>query len=270
MERMGGSQMKTKSLCTSIAMAGVGYVVSWMFVPPAPGNMVRHSLRAVTWVRSSTQTGTAEGSGFFVGDHLVVTSYHVVAGSKRIVVEAYTGRRSKVTKIVAASRLKDFAVLRISETAPCVLRPAHGMRAGDDVFALGAPLGMRDTVTKGVLSQLLSGPFGERLVQHTAPISPGSSGGPLLDANGNVVGLNNFYLDEGQNLNFALDIGVVEKAIRRSDDGSGEQIQSRLKGLYERVCLKFSIAFEAVRQPAWEYFLRSDGEILRRPSHSKK
>lgn len=255
--------MKLKALFTSILMGGIGYLTSWLSKPPTPANMVHHALRAVTLIRSAGRGGVTEGSGFFVSDHLVVTSYHVIEGLRSIGVETYDGRRYRVLKVVAANPHKDFAVLKIGGMAPLALKPAGREHVGDEVFTLGAPMGMPDSVSNGIVSQLRRGPSGEPLIQHTAPISPGSSGGPLLDAYGNVLGLNNFSVGEGQNVNFALDIGVVLLGIGKRP----RRPHGLLGGAYnliDHVTSRIGADTDWQESTRWQYLLRKDGDSERR------
>ena len=243
-------------------MAGLGAFASWTIHPPKPADMVRYAIRAVTLIRSSGPEGTAEGTGFFIADHLVVTSYHVIEGMRGIVVETHTGRKFRVERVVACSRRRDFAVLRIAAPAPAKLKPSTRVRVGDDVFTLGAPMGIVDSVSKGILSQKVIGFHGEKLLQHTAPISPGSSGGPLLDAYGEVLGINNFYLDMGQNVNFALDISMVLRAIKLPALDKDGNV---LTDLIDRMGSRFAIDTYRRDSHTWNYFLTPDGEGVRRP-----
>jgi hypothetical protein len=108
---------------------------------------------------------------------------------------------------------KDFAIIKINavELPPVRLGNADGLEPGDSVIAVGAPLGLSGSVSTGNVSQIR--PMeGYRVIQHTAPISPGSSGGPLLNESGQVVGVNSFLLQGGQAIYFALPINYVRAA----------------------------------------------------------
>ena len=96
--------MKIKAIATSIITAVVGVVASRVVQPPGPANMVHHALRAVTLMRNAGPHGMAEGSGFFIADNLVATSYHVIEDMRHIVVETYSGRRFRVHRGLAVLR----------------------------------------------------------------------------------------------------------------------------------------------------------------------
>jgi S1-C subfamily serine protease len=175
------------------------------------------------------------GSGFlYESPELVVTNYHVVAGQEQL--EVYFPDESHVTAdgFLIASPEYDVAVLHLPHPAPsgAYLRGSrHLLNPGDEVFALGSPKGLSQSVTKGVVSSYrrdkdlraaLARTTDNRTSSHgadatwiqtSAPISKGNSGGPLIAADGTVVGINTWQLsaDAGQNLNFALAVEHIAK-----------------------------------------------------------
>jgi hypothetical protein len=175
------------------------------------------------------------GSGFlYEAPDLVVTNYHVVAGQEHL--EVYFPNETHVAAdgFLIASPEYDVAVLHIPQPAPSgtFLRGTqHPLKPGEEVFALGSPKGLSGSVTKGVVSSYrrdkdlraalarttgntVSGHGADAVwIQTSAPISKGNSGGPLVAADGKVVGINTWQLsaDDGQNLNFALDIAHLAK-----------------------------------------------------------
>ncbi len=148
------------------------------------------------------------GSGFFVRDGMVATNVHVVEGAfqgyARIV-----GQKSKyeIRGIVAIDGLHDLTVLAVpGANAPSLqLGDTRQAKVGDEVYAIGNPEGLEGTFSQGIVSGIREvGP--EKFLQITAPISPGSSGGPVLDAQGKVVGVAVATFKGGQNLNFAIPV----------------------------------------------------------------
>jgi len=141
--------------------------------------------------------GSSIGSGVVINaDGLILTSNHVVDGSGQISVTFADGTKSSAT-IVQADPTIDIAVLQ-ADTLPQVVVPAvlgGGQRIGDPVYALGNPLGLGGSFSAGVISGLdrtLPLPAGRelsQLIQFDAAVNPGSSGGPLVDANAAVVGI---------------------------------------------------------------------------------
>ncbi len=150
------------------------------------------------------------GSGFIVGDgRLVVTNYHVVDGASGIKIKTGDGTIMDVDEIRAVDRTHDLALLEVSRRGPA-LELAPGLPAvGQDIVAIGNPVGLERTLSTGVVSGIRKfDPFGRgtriQVYQITAPISRGSSGGPVLDDQGRVLGVSTFLMDGGQNLNFAI------------------------------------------------------------------
>jgi len=149
------------------------------------------------------------GTGFVIDKGgLVATNLHVVVASDDISVTMLDGTKYRVNRVVGYDQDHDLALLDIDPPSPIPalkLGDSSAMSAGDTVIAIGNPLGVLDyTVSDGILSavRILSPTF--TLLQITAPISQGSSGGPLFNNYGEVVGIVNAFLGGGQNLNFAI------------------------------------------------------------------
>jgi S1-C subfamily serine protease len=149
-----------------------------------------------------------QGSAVAVSEHLLLTNCHVVKGRELIkIVQDHTVSDAK---LIAADSSADRCVLRADDVT---LVPITGVRAfgdlavGEHVFAIGAPRGLERTLSEGLLSGLRHQP-GRNLVQTSAAISPGSSGGGLFDERGNLIGITTMQLvGVAQNLNFAVAAG---------------------------------------------------------------
>lgn len=147
-----------------------------------------------------------QGSGFVIrSDGVVVTNFHVLRGaSAAIVVLANRERFTHVRALDGDSAL-DIALLKVPSVGLRVLPTrATVPRVGERVIAIGSPVGLANTVSDGIVSasRVIDG---RELVQMTAPISPGSSGGAVLDASGRVFAISTLYV-EGQALNFAIPV----------------------------------------------------------------
>lgn len=152
---------------------------------------------------------TWTGSGFYVAPALLVTNAHVVDGAREMRVASFEGTFDAEPVIV--DHRNDLALVRArgAPAAPLMsFRAGHGPVLGESVHSLGYPLsgilGSGPQVASGVVSGLLGPDDDLRLVQNTAPIQPGSSGGPLLDEGGLVIGVASASLVRGQNVNFAI------------------------------------------------------------------
>lgn len=162
------------------------------------------------------------GSGVLVTkDGYILTNNHVIADADEINVKLPDGRSSKA-KIVGTDPETDLAILRIElPNLPAIsMGNSDNLRVGDVVFAIGNPFGVGQTVTHGIISATQRNDLGinafENFLQTDAAINPGNSGGALIDANGNLVGINNaIYSRTGgfQGIGFAIPISLAQEVM---------------------------------------------------------
>jgi S1-C subfamily serine protease len=179
---------------------------------PAPAPSVEHLTVSQVVAKSAAsvvivRTPIGLGTGFVVGRGLVATNLHVVAGAGQIVVATSSGKNVPVSAIAGLDATHDLALLILPKEGsppPLPLRGDAPPSAGDAVIAIGTPQGLAFTVSTGIVSAVREVGPKLTLVQTTAPISPGSSGGPLLDDGGRVIGVTTLISRSGQNLNFAV------------------------------------------------------------------
>ena len=147
------------------------------------------------------------GSGFVVTTNgVIVTNYHVMRGAVSAIIRFASGEAFDRVKALEADADHDVAVLKIPGYSLKVLTPAASVPAvGAKLIAIGAPRGLDFTVSEGIVSAVRMDQ-GRQWIQMTAPISPGSSGGPVLNDQGQVVGISTMYRTDGQSLNFAVPI----------------------------------------------------------------
>lgn len=146
------------------------------------------------------------GSGFFVRDGIVATNLHVVRGTAGGYAKLVGQNiRYDIAGVLAVDEERDLALLAVKQkSAPSlVLGDSHQATVGQPVYVIGNPRGLEGTVSEGIISGVRHADSGT-LLQITAPISPGSSGGPVLDAYGRVIGIAAATVESGQNLNFAV------------------------------------------------------------------
>ena len=153
------------------------------------------------------------GSGFVVrSDGRIITNLHVVAGARDATVVLSDGRKLGGVEVLDVSDTFDLALLKVpADKLPALpLADSSRVQVGQHVVAIGNPLGLSNTVSDGLVSALR--PIGAQgsLLQLSAPISPGSSGGPIIDERGQVVGVSTLIITEGQNLNFGVAINAVK------------------------------------------------------------
>ena len=172
--------------------------------------LVKRIQPAVVTVLAYDATGQPlqQGSGFFVSTagHLV-TNRHVLQGASRAEVQPPDGRGYAVTQVVAEDKAGDLVevVTDMPQEAVRELSISRVMpEVGERVVVVGSPLGLDQTVSEGIVSALRALPGFGTVVQLTAAISSGSSGGPVVNLRGEVIGVTTLQMAQGQNLNFAL------------------------------------------------------------------
>jgi S1-C subfamily serine protease len=155
--------------------------------PSALEDIISRAMPAVVRV----ETGGGFGSGFFVAPDTMLTNVHVVGGNSSVTIRRTDGSTIPA-RVDATAPEFDIAIMRISNADPnqATLAMGSGMqaRAGQEIVALGTPLGLQNTVTRGIVSAVRA-VNGVTLVQTDAAINPGNSGGPLLDRSGSVIGI---------------------------------------------------------------------------------
>ncbi len=145
------------------------------------------------------------GSGFYFEKNKIATNYHVIEKASKIVFK-HIGSKSfhTVTKVSSYSKNLDLAILSVEKPGgPLKIRDNSTVDIGEKVIAIGNPRGLEGSVSEGIISAT-RGEGRLKYFQITTPISPGSSGGPLFDENGNVIGVTTATLKNSQNLNFAM------------------------------------------------------------------
>ena len=168
----------------------------------------------VTIVMANNDKPIARGTGFLVGaDGAIMTNYHVVATGNVGVVKFADGTILPVDGVLATDKFRDLAIIKIhGKIFPTLtLGNSDQIQVGEEVVAIGNPLGLELTVSNGILSGIRSDEKEDgKLLQITAPISRGSSGGPLFNMFGEVVGINAMFLEGGESLNFAIPINEAK------------------------------------------------------------
>ncbi len=203
-----------KSLCRTVLIA---LVVSLCFVSIAsaqsPRQIAQNTFPSVVLLVMEDAKGqpVSIGSGFFVRDGIIATNLHVVAGAARGYAKL-VGQKAKydIAGIVGIDGARDLVILSVTGAkAPSLsLGNSSQVAVGDEVYVVGNPLGLEGTFSQGIVSSVRQ--IGsDTLLQITAPISPGSSGGPVLNAQGEVIGVAVATFKGGQNLNFAIPVSYL-------------------------------------------------------------
>jgi ankyrin repeat protein len=148
------------------------------------------------------------GSGFFISEKgEIITNRHVLMGASKAEVKTFEGKTYQVKNIIAEDKESD--LLRFSLENPETVNynltvSTITPKAGEKVIVISSPMGLEQTVSDGIVSAVRDIPDYGNIIQITAPISPGSSGSPVVNMKGQVIGVATFLVTEGQNLNFAV------------------------------------------------------------------
>ena len=201
--------------------------------PQSPADITAHATPAIVTVHA----GDSLGTGFVVRkDGWIATNFHVVRGATDVTVEFSNHHQYPVVEIMNANRLHDLVILRIdaANLPVLVIGDSDRVRPGDSVLAIGHPLGLEDTVSNGLISAVREVHTGLRVLQISAPIAPGSSGGPLFNDRGEVIGVATAVSTRGQNLNFGLPSKYVSDLVEHPHPISMELFVAAMAAIAEQ------------------------------------
>jgi len=201
---------------TGLSAAAIhGQAVKRYTVP----ELVKAMSPAVVYIGNVNARGevTSFGSGFVVDPTgIIVTNYHVIDGASDLQVKMKDGEIYDRTEVLEYDQRRDIAVIKIRafKSLPTVALADKEVEAGEDAVAIGNPKGLEHTVSAGIVSAFRQAD-GYRLIQISVPISPGSSGGPLFNLEGKVIGITSagVVAEGAQNLNFAVPIAYVKPLV---------------------------------------------------------
>jgi len=162
---------------------------------------------------------------------LIVTNYHVVSGENSVTVKFVNGLELPATEVVASDPDADLAILKLEGAtfAPSELGDSGSLAIGQRIFVISNPLGLEGSVTEGLISALRE-VQGRKLLQISAPISPGSSGGPVFDQQARVVGIATATIEGAQNVNLAVPSAMIQSLLGRPKAGKLSELPARNVG----------------------------------------
>lgn len=174
----------------------------------SPEELFARTSASVVRINAQTGQGGLSGSGVVLGPGTVITNCHVARSGARL--RVLQGAQSFDASVELADESHDLCRLSVPglDAPGAVLGRAGNLRVGQKVYAIGSPRGLDLTLSDGLVSSLRQTPEGA-LIQTSAPISPGSSGGGLFTEDGQLVGIVTFQVRDGQNLNFALPVDWI-------------------------------------------------------------
>src|SRR5947208_1363199 len=186
---------------------------------PAP-SAVSSQVTKINKAKPQRRFETVVGSGVVIErDGHVLTNAHVVDGAASLSITLDSGTRTPA-RVLGMDTVTDLALLRIETPSPLPaarLGDSSALHVGDEVVAIGNPMGLEQTMTRGIVSglnRILPGLADQPMIQTDAPINPGNSGGPLVDRCGSVVGINTFISEEAQSIGFAVPVNAVKAVLK--------------------------------------------------------
>ncbi len=180
----------------------------------SPESVYQRASPSVVYVVGLGEKFSSQGSGVIVAPNIIATNCHVIKSVKAITVLSASQKSSAVA--VYADLKRDVCLLSagIAGGVPARLGSATALKVGQRVYAIGAPRGLALSLSDGIVSSL-RGDSSSQMVQTTAQISPGSSGGGLFDDEGRLVGLTTYRIKDSEGLNFSLPVNWVAEALTR-------------------------------------------------------
>ncbi len=182
--------------------------------PATPRDIAQVAFKSVVLLEMNDSNGQplSLGSGFYVSDGIIATNAHVLEGASSGTAKLVGGNNKlEILGTIALDRHTDLALLKVNSAAPSLsLGPSINPVVGDQVYVVGNPLGLEGTFSEGIISGVRH-LESDSILQMTAPISPGSSGGPVMDSSGAVIGIAEATFSNGQNLNLAVPVSYLSR-----------------------------------------------------------
>ena len=228
-------------------------------------NKIRPAVVTVI-VYDINQKATNIGSGFFIDKYgHLITNYHVLAGQYTAEVRTADGNTYPIKLIVADNKAVDLVKVLVDiprKKVKWVKTDSRLPAIAEQVLVVGSPMGLEQTVSEGIVSSIRKIPSVGEFFQMSAPISPGSSGSPVINLKGLVVGVATFQMVRGQNLNFAVSAKSVEKLkpVKAGMSMSLWTFNNSLHqpGLAEKLCRQgYSFSINGEDQKALEFFQKA-------------
>ncbi len=175
------------------------------------------------------QIGTpySVGTGFFLKEEkIIVTNEHVVRDNKEVTID---GRhfKKRTARVLFVDPLYDLAFLEcddvlLEQTVSIECCQEGAVKQGDIVVAVGHPFGYEYSATQGIISNTKHTEHDIHYLQHDAALNPGNSGGPLINGEGKIIGVNNFIVKDGNSMGFSLPVSYLTSSLREFKEGGGQ------------------------------------------------
>lgn len=169
-------------------------------------------------------TPYSTGTGFYLSEHhIIVTNEHVIRDNKEVIIDGALIEK-QIVEVCYIDPKFDLAFLKAPEELKNIINDLSDdeeLKEGHYVIAIGHPYGLKYTVTKGIISNLLHEQGGIKYIQHDAALNPGNSGGPLVNMEGKIIGINTFIIKNGNNIGFSLPVNYLRDTIEAFKAGNG-------------------------------------------------
>jgi tetratricopeptide (TPR) repeat protein len=198
------------SICISISVSSLSQV--------SFTDLVGNTEKAVVSITTKDKLGNSlmTGTGFFIDRNgTVLSNLHIFENANSATISTFNNDKFEIDTILISS--KEYDIIKFSIQNPKGIKfnylefKTQNPQKGEDIFTIGNPMGLESTVSKGIISNIRDIENLGSLYQITAPISAGSSGSPVMNMKGEVIGIATFQLTSGQNLNFAIDVDFVNR-----------------------------------------------------------
>ena len=162
-------------------------------------------------IYAESESAASLGTGFYIDDAgTVVTNYHVIQNCSSAYITTNDASTYEVTGVVGYSEKLDVAILSTTSKNSVAVETCTDITTGETVYVLGSSLGLTGTFSEGLISTAERDIDGNSYIQISAPISHGNSGGPVVNTKGQVIGIASAGFEDGQNLNLAIPISVLD------------------------------------------------------------
>ncbi|MEM9823957.1 MAG: trypsin-like peptidase domain-containing protein, partial [Bacteroidota bacterium] len=170
-------------------------------------------------------TPYSTGTGFYCHDHqLIITNEHVVRDNRRVIIDGVFFEK-QLSRVLYIDQKYDLAFLEVPKGAKAhavTLHAQNDLREGQKVIAIGHPFSMNFAATQGIISSKNQPQDDVAYIHHDAALNPGNSGGPLINEKGEVIGVNTFIIQGGNNIGFSLPTHYLLKSILEFKAGQGQ------------------------------------------------
>lgn len=195
-------------------------IILQLFICISFADTIEEASHAIGLIITYDKDGNAigQGTGFFIDSNgTLITNLHVFGEAEKAIIKLDNGAFYEINEYLGLDKDMDILILKVAgKNLPAIkIGDSSLSKVGDEIIAIGNPQGLQNTVSKGTISAIRN-EENLKIIQITAPVSPGSSGGPLLNTKGEVIGITTFIVD-GQNLNFAIPIEYAKQVMASSD-----------------------------------------------------